>query len=79
MSSNDSEYYRERGRRERELAAAAQHPRAASAHAALAEAYEALVSKDQRPTARILTPNFQKRLVATRRPEPIPGLIEADA
>ena len=79
MSSNDSEYYRERARRERELAAAAQHPRAASAHAALADVYDALVSNDQRPTARVLKPNFQKRLVTTRCSEPISGLIEADA
>jgi adenine-specific DNA methylase len=64
MSSNDYlEYYRERARRERELAAAARHPKAAAAHAALADVYEALVANDQRPTARILRPDFQKRAI----------------
>jgi hypothetical protein len=79
MSSNDLEYYRERSRRERELAAAAEHPSAASAHAALADVYEALVANDQRPTARILTPDFQKHSVTAPRPEPISDQIKADA
>ena len=65
MSSNDPEYYRERSLRERELAAAAQHPKAASAHAALADVYEALVANDERPTACILKPDFQKRSLAS--------------
>ena len=65
MSANDHiEYYRERARRERELAAAARHPKAAAAHAALADVYEALAANEQRPTARILRPDFQKRATA---------------
>lgn len=62
MSFNDDfEYYRERARCERERAQAASDPRAASSHAALAEHYELLVGNKERPTARILTPDFQKR------------------
>ena len=61
MSANDHiEYYRERARRERELASAAPHPKAAAAHSVLADVYEALVANGQRSTARILRPDFQK-------------------
>lgn len=67
MSSNDHiEYYRERAGRERALAVAAHHPKAAAAHAALADVYEALVANDQRPTASILRPDFQNRTVGGR-------------
>ena len=66
-STDHLEYYRERARQERGLAAAACHPKAVAAHAALADVYEALVTNDQRPTARILRPDFQKRAAAVRK------------
>lgn len=43
MSREDVEYYRQRAREERELAANADSPEAAKAHAELATHYEALV------------------------------------
>ena len=43
MSREDVEYYRQRAREERALAAAAANPEAAKAHAELADHYEALV------------------------------------
>ena len=62
MSSNDFEYYSERVSREREMAAGAGDPRAAAANGALADVYEAmLAANNQRPTARILRPDFQWR------------------
>lgn len=67
MSSNDLEYYRRRVIRERDLAEAASDPKAAAAHAALADRNEALIAEDQPPTARILRPDFQKRSAEARR------------
>ena len=67
LSSNDAEYYRERAIRERELAYAACDPRAAARHAELAGQYEAVLASDGRPTARILTADFQMRWASARR------------
>jgi hypothetical protein len=66
MSSDDLEYYSSRAQRERECADAADDPRAAAIHETLADVYEALVANNQRPSARILRPDFQKRWVNCR-------------
>jgi len=70
MSSNDLEYYDARARRERELANAATDAKAAAVHATIADVYEALVANNQRPTARVLKPDFQKRSAKVLRLQP---------
>ena len=47
MSSNDADYFRNRGAAERTLAAAANDPVVAAVHSELAERYEALVNERQ--------------------------------
>jgi hypothetical protein len=54
MSSTDIEYYRQRARTERRLAAAAERANVAVIHEELARQYEALVEKEElRPRFRI--------------------------
>jgi hypothetical protein len=53
MSLEDVEYYRQRAREERALAAASENPEAAKIHAELATHYEALVEHaDMLPATR---------------------------
>ena len=50
MTGNDTEYFRRRAVAERTMAARASDPSAAAIHNQLAERYEALVGKAERPT-----------------------------
>ena len=50
MSGNDTEYFRNRAVAERTMVASANDPAAAEIHNQLAERYETLVRKAERPT-----------------------------
>jgi hypothetical protein len=58
MSSNDTEYYRQRAITERAMAKKSEHSNVALIHAELARQYQALADKAElRPTLRIAFPS----------------------